>query len=60
MIKFGGIAAGAIAVGLAGYGVAIAALTVPFAVRCGAHGEPTSSITQLRRAAERISRELEG
>lgn len=42
------------------HGVAIAALTVPFAVRCGAHGEPTSSITQLRRAAERISRELEG
>jgi DNA-binding IclR family transcriptional regulator len=41
-------------------GAAIAALTVPFAERRGAHGELSESIEQLLRAAGRISRELEG
>ncbi|HTL92548.1 MAG TPA: IclR family transcriptional regulator [Steroidobacteraceae bacterium] len=41
-------------------GSAIAALTVPFAERRGARGELTRCIGQLRRAAARISQELEG
>ena len=41
-------------------GAAIAALTVPFAERRGARGERTRCIGQLRRAAVRISQELEG
>jgi DNA-binding IclR family transcriptional regulator len=41
-------------------GCAIAALTVPFAERRGARRELTRCIEQLRRAAARISRELEG
>jgi len=41
-------------------GAAIAALTVPFAARRGARGEPGSSIEHLRRAAGGISQELEG
>jgi DNA-binding IclR family transcriptional regulator len=42
------------------HGAAIAALTVPFAQRRGARGEPAGSIAQLRAAAGRISREMEG
>jgi DNA-binding IclR family transcriptional regulator len=42
------------------HGTAIAALTVPFLERRGARGEPARSIAQLRQAAERISRELQG
>ena len=41
-------------------GAAIAALTVPFAQRRGARAALGQSIAQLRRAAGRISRELEG
>ncbi len=40
-------------------GAAIAALTVPFVDRRGVRGEPGRSIERLRRAAQRISRELE-
>lgn len=40
-------------------GAAIAALTVPFAARRGGRGEPDEAIEQLRRAADRISRELQ-
>lgn len=42
------------------HGTAIAALTVPFAERRGARGEPKRSIARLRRAADRITHELEG
>ena len=41
-------------------GCAIAALTVPFAERRGVRGELTRCIEQLRRAATRVSQELEG
>jgi DNA-binding IclR family transcriptional regulator len=40
-------------------GTAIAALTVPFAERRGSCGEPSEAIDRLRRAADRISRELQ-
>jgi DNA-binding IclR family transcriptional regulator len=40
-------------------GAAIAALTVPFAERRGSRGAPSGAIEQLRRAADRISRELQ-
>lgn len=42
------------------HGAAIAALTVPFARRRETRGEPRGAIANLRRAAARISRELEG